>query len=124
MRFDLNNARLPRREFLEVSAALLLIRPMPQITTLLGMLNNPFHVVIGPDGRLYFSDYGTNRVLAMDLRTKMTSVIAGTGTKGYSGDGGPATKAQLAAPHEVRFDSKGNMYVDERDNHIIRKIDM
>jgi len=124
MRFDLNNARLSRREFLQVSAALLLIRATPQITTLVGMLNNPFHVVIGPDGRLYFSDYGSNRVLSLDFATKKITVVAGNGTKGYSGDGGPATSAQLAAPHEVRFDSKGNMYVDERDNHIVRKVDM
>src|SRR4030095_16654272 len=114
MRFDLNNARLPRREFLQVTAALWFVRTAPQITTLVGMLNNPFHVVIGHDGRLYFSDYGSNRVLSLDFATKKIAVVAGNGTKGYSGDGGPATSAQLAAPHEVRFDSKGNMHVHER----------
>jgi DNA-binding beta-propeller fold protein YncE len=87
-------------------------------------LNNPFFAIIGPDGGLYFSDYGSNRVLRADLRTKKISVVAGNGTKGYSGDGGPAKSAQLAAPHEVRFDSKGNLYVDERDNAIIRRVDM
>src|SRR5215510_14128962 len=116
MRFDLNNARLPRRKFLQVSAALLLIRPTPQITTLVGMLNNPFHVVIGPDGRLYFSDYGSNRVLSLDFATKKITVVAGNGTKGYSGDAGPATSAQLAAPHDVGLHSKGSVYVAERES--------
>src|SRR5262249_15159237 len=46
------------------------------------------------------------------------------GTKGHSGDGGPAKSAQLAAPHEVRFDTKGNLYIDERDNHDVRRVDM
>lgn len=73
---------------------------------------------------MYFSDFGTSRVFRLDLRTSKLSVIAGTGTKGFSGDGGPARSAQLNGPHEVRFDSKGNLYIDERDNHIVRRIDM
>ena len=87
-------------------------------------IDNPFHVVLGPDGAMYFSDYGTSRVFRWDLTTSRLTIVAGTGTKGYSGDGGPAKSAQLAAPHEVRFDSKGNLYIDERDNHIVRHVDM
>ena len=122
-----------RREFFQLAAAVLMAPQVqatapeiPQITTLLdkATVNNPFHVMIGPDGFLYFSDYGTNRVLKYDFQTKQTSVVAGTGTKGHAGDGRPAASAQLAAPHEVRFDSKGNLYIDERDNHTIRKVDM
>jgi len=80
--------------------------------------------MIGPDGALYWSDFGSNRVLKVDFRTKRISVVAGNGTKGYSGDGGPARSAQLNGPHEVRFDTKGNLYIDERDNAIIRRVDM
>jgi len=87
-------------------------------------IDNPFHVVMGPDGAMYFSDYGTSRVFRWDLTTSRLTIVAGTGTKGYSGDGGPAKSAELAAPHEVRFDSKGNLYIDERDNHIVRHVDM
>ena len=87
-------------------------------------LNNPFHIVIGPDGAMYFSDFGTSRVFRLDFRTSKLSIVAGTGTKGFSGDGGPATSAQLNGPHEVRFDSKGNLYIDERDNHIVRHVEM
>src|SRR6516165_5034355 len=122
--------RTSRREFLQFAAAALMAprvqATVPEITTLLdkATVDNPFHMMMGPDSFLYFSDYGTNRVLKYDFRMKQVSVVAGTGTKGHAGDGGPATSAQLAAPHEVRFDSKGNLYIDERDNHTIRKVDM
>ena len=52
----------------------------------------------------------------------MTKTIAGTGERGYRGDGGPAVDAALNMPHELRFDSQGQLYVAERDNHVIRKI--
>jgi len=60
----------------------------------------------------------------MDLATKRVTTIAGNGTKGYQGDGGPATAASLNMPHELLFDAKGDLYIAERDNHVMRKIDM
>ena len=135
-----------RREFFQWSAALIVQPvfawqvPAGRVATIVGtggrgsaaegetvdrtQINNPFHTVIGPDGSLYWSDFGTHRVLRADLRSKKISVVAGTGTRGYSGDGGPAKSGQLNGPHEVRFDSKGNLYVVERDNAIVRRIDM
>lgn len=123
---------LTRREFVQFSAMLLIRRQAgsPRITTLLGTgapsdsANNPFGLVIGPDHGLYWADFGSHRVMRFDFATKSISVIAGTGKAGYSGDGGPATSAQMNAPHEVRFDSKGNVFVAERDNHVVRYIDM
>jgi sugar lactone lactonase YvrE len=130
-----------RRQFLHASTVLLL-RPQTsaRISTIAGTgtagmaadgdpadraaINNPFGLVIGPDRALYWADFGSNRVLRLDLRAKTISVIAGNGTKGYAGDGGPAKAAQLSAPHEVRFDGKGNIYVAERDSHVVRYIDM
>jgi sugar lactone lactonase YvrE len=87
-------------------------------------INNPYGLVIGPDGALYWADFGSNRVLSLNLNTRKISVVAGTGAGAYSGDGGPARAAALRAPHEVRFDSKGDIYVAERDNHVVRKINM
>lgn len=135
-----------RRQFLGAASAFIAHSvlgsraPSLQVTTLVGtgargvaaegdladraQINNPFFTIIGPDGALYWSDFGTNRVLRVDLRTKKISAVAGNGTKGYSGDGGPAKSAQLNGPHEVRFDSKGNLYIDERDNAIVRRVDM
>jgi DNA-binding beta-propeller fold protein YncE len=130
-----------RREFIQSSAVFLLPRQASaRMTTIAGMgmagmaadgenadrtpINNPFGLVIGPDGALYWADFGSNRVLRLDLKTRVISVIAGNGTKGYAGDGGPAKAAQLSAPHEVRFDSRGNIYVAERDSHVVRYIDM
>jgi hypothetical protein len=60
----------------------------------------------------------------MDLTTKHITTIAGTGERGYHGDGGPAVVAALNMPHELRFDATGNFYIAERDNHVIRKVDV
>jgi len=84
--------------------------------------SNPYGVTSGPDGGLYFCDLDNQRVRRLDLATKRVTTIAGNGMKGYSGDGGPATAASLNMPHEVRFDSAGNMYIAERDNHVVRKV--
>jgi len=103
------------------------------VTTLVGTgqpgmsnneVNDPFGMAMGPDGDLYFTEVGNHAIRKINLRTRQVTTIAGTGTPGYTGDGGPATKAQLAAPHELVFDKAGDLYVAERDNHVIRKIDM
>jgi streptogramin lyase len=51
------------------------------------------------------------------------SIVAGNGTKGFAGDGGPATAAQLYEPYEVRFDGTGNIYWVERLSHCVRRVD-
>ena len=103
------------------------------VTTLIGtgmpgysqvQVNNPYGMTIGPDGALYWCDLDNQRVRRMDLATKKVTDIAGNGKKGYSGDGGPATEASLAAPHELVFDAKGDLYFAERDNNVVRKLDM
>src|ERR1700733_15095235 len=60
----------------------------------------------------------------MDLAAKRVTTVAGNGQKGYSGDGGAAVNATLSAPHELVFDAKGDLYFAERDNNVIRKVDM
>jgi sugar lactone lactonase YvrE len=86
-------------------------------------VNNPYGLVIGPDRALYFCDLDNQRIRRLDLRTRRTTSVAGNGQRAYVGDGGPATGASLNMPHEIRFDSSGNLYVAERDNHVVRKVD-
>ena len=88
------------------------------------MINDPFGVVRGPDGAIWFCEYGGQRIRRVDQDGKIT-LIAGNGQKGYSGDGGPATAATFNLPHELRFGPKrGNLFVVDMQNHAVRKIDV
>ena len=87
-------------------------------------VNNPYGLVVGPDGGLYFCDLDNQRVRRLDLRTRQLTTIAGSGERGYRGDGGPAVDAALNMPHELRFDARGDLFVVERDSHVVRRIDM
>jgi sugar lactone lactonase YvrE len=104
----------------------------PAVSTLIGNgapghsdreVNNPYGLIIGPDRALYFCDLDNQRIRRLDLRTHLTTTIAGNGQKGYSGDGAAAVAASLSMPHEIQFDSAGNLYIAERDNHVVRKVE-
>lgn len=86
-------------------------------------VNNPFGLVRGPDGALYFCDTDNHRIrkIAADGRI---STVAGSGARGYSGDGGPALEAKMNEPYEVRFDPAGDLFVVERASHTVRRIAM
>ncbi len=82
----------------------------------------PNGLALNDEGDLIISDIGANRVLKLDRRGRLT-VIAGTGEGGFGGDGGPATEALLSAPHDLAFDSEGNLLIADTFNHRIRRID-
>jgi sugar lactone lactonase YvrE len=86
-------------------------------------MNNPYGLTTGPDGALYICEIGNHRIRRVDLKTKRISTVAGSGKKGYSGDGGPALSADLNEPYEVRFDRAGNMFFAEMQNHVVRRVD-
>ena len=86
-------------------------------------ITNPYGTIIGPDGALYFCEVDTGYVRRLDLQTARLTTIAGNGQKGYAGDGGPATAAAFTAPHEIRFDAARNLFVVERDAHVVRRIE-
>ncbi len=86
-------------------------------------VGQPFGVEVGPDGALYICEVQNHRVLRLDRKTSQVTTVAGNGKQGYSGDGGPATAAQLNEPYEVRFDAAGNMFFVEMKNHLIRRVD-
>jgi DNA-binding beta-propeller fold protein YncE len=86
-------------------------------------IDDPYGAVVGPDGALYFCEVGSGRTRRLDLTTNRLTTIAGNGNKAYAGDGGPALAASFSAPHEIRFDTDGNLFVVERDAHVVRRID-
>ena len=85
-------------------------------------VNNPYGVVIGPDGALYFCDLDNQMIRRVDLVSGATTVVAGNGSRGYQGDGGLATEASLNMPHEIQFHPNGDLYIVERDSHVVRKV--
>ena len=85
-------------------------------------LRSPGGLAIGPGGALYIAEQTTHRIRRIGLNGIITT-YAGNGKPGYSGDGGPAVKANLKTPFRMMFDKKGNLYFSDRDNNRIRKID-
>lgn len=125
--------QVSRRDALKTLAVLLGVQPAPRsVSTLIGtgipgysdqQVNNPYGMAIGPDGALYFCDLDNQRIRRLDLGTRRTATIAGSGVRGYGGDRAPAAGASLNMPHEIQFDADGHLYIAERDNHAIRKVD-
>ncbi len=87
-------------------------------------LNLPADLELGPDGRLYIADSGNNVVRAVDFGANTIVTVAGDGTMGFGGDGGPATSAQLATPRGIGFDAAGDLYIADTFNHRIRRVKM
>lgn len=85
-------------------------------------VNNPYGVVVGPDGALYFCEVDSGRTRRLDLVNNRLTTIAGTGEKGFEGEARHALETPFSAPHEIRFDEQGNLYVVERDGHAVRRI--
>ena len=77
----------------------------------------------GPGGDIYVGDAEAGRIRRIDASSGIIETVAGTGTPGYSGDGGPAVEARVGAPTAIRFDGAGNLYFSDRDHNVVRKID-
>lgn len=86
-------------------------------------VGGPFGVVIGPDKALYICEIANHVIRRVNPKTGRASTVAGNGMKGYAGDGGPATKAKLNEPYEIRFDKAGNMFFVEMKNNLVRRVD-
>jgi uncharacterized repeat protein (TIGR01451 family) len=82
----------------------------------------PLGTVVDAQGNVYISDAHNYRIRKVDPSGTITTV-AGTGTRGFSGDGGPATSAQFGSLFGLELDSLGNLYVADSANRRIRKID-
>ncbi|MGC1967209.1 MAG: choice-of-anchor D domain-containing protein [Candidatus Acidiferrales bacterium] len=84
----------------------------------------PHSVNLDPtDTYMNIADSGDNRLRQVNTDTGIISTIAGTGIAGFSGDGGPASAAQINSPRAPNYDSLGNLYFVDTSNHRVRKID-
>lgn len=88
----------------------------------LARLNFPRNVAFDAAGNFYIADNDNYRVRRVDTSGVITTV-AGTGVAGYSGDGGPATSAQLNQVRDVAVDGAGNLYIADQVNHRVRRVD-
>ena len=79
-------------------------------------------IAVAPNGDIYIARHGHNLISRIDQKGMLADVV-GTGASGHSGDGGPALKAQLRVPAGLTFDADGNLYIADRDNHRVRKVD-
>jgi serine/threonine-protein kinase len=84
-------------------------------------LNAPLHVVAKPDGSVLIADTLNNRVRLISPFGTITT-IAGTGTAGYSGDGGQATSAQLDSPVGLALAADGSVVIADNDNDVVRRV--
>jgi streptogramin lyase len=122
-----------------VFAFLALVADEPRITSIAGtgekgfagdggpaskaLLNQPFDVALDRAGNLYFSDTFNHRVRKVDGTTATITTVAGNGRKGFGGDGGKATDAMLNEPYGIELDENGNLFIVDRLNYCIRKVE-
>ena len=82
----------------------------------------PEGIALARDGSLYFADFGSSRIRRIGADGIITTV-AGNGTNGVGGDGGPATQAQLNSPLDVTVGPDGTLYIADANNHRVRRVD-
>ncbi len=88
------------------------------------LLNGPYGITTDRSGDVYWTEFSNYVVRKLDVETGTISTFAGTGSSGFSGDGGPATAAQFRAPWGVVFDASGNLYIaDATGTYRVRKVD-
>ena len=92
------------------------------ITTVVTGFHHPRGIAVDRSGNLYVADTWRNRIRQVDPSGTITTV-AGTGERGFSGDGGPAIEARLDLPGDVAVDDSGNLYIADTFNFRIRRVD-
>ena len=85
-------------------------------------LDQPTGVAVDAAGNVYIADSAHQRIRMVDHTTGLISTVAGTGTYGYSGDGGPATSAGLQRPEDVSIDGSGNLWIADTNSGRIREV--
>ncbi len=88
----------------------------------LAELNQPQGIAVDNNNNLYIADTWNDRIRKVDLTTGKISTIIGDGNWGYSGDGGPASAAELGIPTSVKLDAEGNIYIADYYNNVVRQV--
>jgi len=94
---------------------------IPANTTAMG---NPKGIAVDAAGDYWYADPGNNRVRMVSATTKNVNTVAGNGTRGYMGDGGLATAAEINMPNGVALDALGNFYFADAGNNVIREVNV
>jgi streptogramin lyase len=85
--------------------------------------NRPHEIRFDREGNCFVADMANHAIRRIDARTGIITTFAGRGTKGYTGDGGPAREAALSSPHSLQFGPDGALYICDIGNHVIRRVD-
>jgi len=88
----------------------------------LAKLSSPRGIVLASNGDLYIADRSNNKIRKVSALTGIITTFAGTGTAGYTGDGGLAVAARLQSPEGVEFASNGDLYIADTSNDVIRRV--
>ncbi|MGA7398686.1 MAG: hypothetical protein WBW38_01605 [Candidatus Sulfotelmatobacter sp.] len=91
------------------------------LTALNASIGYPGGVALDAAGNAYIADSHSSHIFKVDTKNNLT-VVAGNGTHGYSGDGGPATSAALDGPEGVFVDASGNIFIADTQNSVIREV--
>ena len=123
---DWNNHRIRQ---VQKDGTLKIVAGIGELTPALGTdqvterLNHPTDVTFDPQGRMVIAAWHNSRIKRLDPATGQLVDIAGTGARGYGGDGGPALQAILNLPASVLYDPAGNLLVSDQANQRIRMIE-
>jgi hypothetical protein len=87
-------------------------------------LNDPEGLAVSSSGELYIADFAGDVVRGVNLKTGIISTIAGNGSMGDSGDGGPATAAELYSPDGLALDGSGHLFIADNVDSEIREVNL
>jgi sugar lactone lactonase YvrE len=125
---DIKNNRIRRRDaatgIISTWAGTGEAADTPDGAPLLSPLNGPRSIDIGPDGTMYLILREGNKVYAIDPAAGRLRHIAGTGEKGYAGDGSPALAAKWNGPKGIVYAPDHSLYISDTENHVIRRVSL
>ncbi|MDR3719558.1 MAG: BACON domain-containing carbohydrate-binding protein [Bryobacteraceae bacterium] len=85
-------------------------------------ISRPFRVAVDPAGNVFIADFDNSVIREVSIATGNITTIAGTGTQGYSGDGGPSVSAQIDRPSALAVNAAGDLFFFDLGNSVVRKI--